>query len=163
MERLDLGCGGNKTPGAVGLDKYPGPGVDLVHDLDQLPLPFENGRFDWIEMSHVIEHVSRPKDLMDEVHRIAKPGATVRVITPHYSSQLSYGDLDHFHHFGYITFTELQNSGKFRLKKHKIHFTDFYKVFGISLLAHVAPRRWEKYLAFIFPAMYVDVLLEVKK
>jgi hypothetical protein len=100
---------------------------------------------------------------MNEVHRIAENGATIRLITPHYSSQLSYGDLEHFHHFGFITFLTLQNTGLFKIKKHKLWFTDLYKAFGISLLANWFPRRWEKYLAFIFPAMYVEVFLEVVK
>jgi hypothetical protein len=31
---LDIGCGSNKTPGAVGIDARPGPNVDIVWDLD---------------------------------------------------------------------------------------------------------------------------------
>jgi len=164
MKILDLGCGPNgKKEGSIGLDIRPAPHVDVVHDLDQYPYPFPDGEFDWIEMSHVIEHVARPLHLMNEVHRIALPGATVRVITPHYSSQLSYGDLEHFHHLGYITFHTLQNTGLFRIRRHKLWFTDLYKVFGIAFLANRAPRRWEKYCAFIFPALYIEVHLEVLK
>ncbi len=164
MKILDLGCGPHaKKEGSVGLDIRPAPHVDVVHDLNIFPYPFSDDEFDWIEMSHIIEHLNRPLHLMNEVHRIAKPGATVRVITPHYSPQLSYGDFEHFHHFGYITFLTLQNTGLFRIKKHKPWFTDLYKVFGISLLANWFPRRWEKYLAFIFPALYVEVFLKVIK
>lgn len=164
MKILDLGCGPKtKKPGAIGLDKRPAPHVDVVHDLNVYPYPFPDNEFDWIEMSHIIEHIDRPLHLMNEVHRIAKNGATIRIITPHYSSQLSYGDLEHFHHFGYITFLTLQNTGLFKIKKHKLWFTDLYKVLGISVLANWFPRRWEKYLAFIFPAFYVEVFLEAIK
>jgi len=161
---LDLGCGPHgKKEGSIGLDVRPAPHVDVVHDLNSYPYPFPSDEFDWIEMSHVIEHVTRPLHLMNEVHRIAKHGATIRIITPHYSSQLSYGDLEHFHHLGYITFLTLQNSKLFALKRHKLYFTDIYKVLGISLLGNWFPRRWEKYFAFIFPALYVEVFLEVVK
>jgi SAM-dependent methyltransferase len=161
---LDIGCGPHgKKEGSVGLDVRPAPHVDVVHDLNVHPFPFPSDEFDWIEMSHVIEHVTRPLHLMNEVHRIAKHGATVRIITPHYSSQLSYGDLEHFHHLGYITFLTLQNSKLFLLRRHKLHFTDVYKVLGISLLGNWFPRRWEKYAAFIFPALYIEVFLEVVK
>jgi len=161
---LDLGCGPHsKKEGSVGLDMRPAPYVDVVHDLNVYPYPFPDNNFEWIEMSHIIEHVTRPLHLMNEVYRIAQDGATVRIITPHYSSQLSYGDLEHFHHFGYITFLTLQNTKLFRIKKHKLHFTDLYKVLGISLVANWFPRRWEKYLSFIFPALYVEVFLEVVK
>ncbi len=164
MKILDIGCGPKtKKEGAIGLDKRPAPHVDVVHDLNEYPYPFPDNEFDYIEMSHIIEHIDRPINLMDEVFRISRNGATIRIITPHYSSQLSYGDLEHFHHFGYITFLTLQNSGLFKIKKHKIYFTDFYKVIGISILANWFPRRWEKYLSFIFPAMYVELFLEVIK
>ena len=164
MKTLDLGCGPRtKKDGAVGLDKRPAPHVDVVHDMNQFPYPFEEDEFDWIEMSHIIEHIDRPLKLMNEVHRIAKRGATVRIITPHYSSQLSYGDFEHFHHFGYITFLTLQNTELFKIKKHKLYFTDVYRSIGIGLMANWFPRQWEKYLGFIFPALYVEVFLEVMK
>ena len=164
MKILDLGCGPkSKKKGSIGLDKRPAPHVDVVHDLNVYPYPFPDNEFDYIEMSHIIEHIDRPLHLMSEVHRISKDGATVRIITPHYSSQLSYGDLEHFHHFGYITFLTLQNTGLFKIKKHKLHFTDLYKVLGISVWANLFPRRWEKYCSFIFPALYVEVFLEVIK
>ena len=51
----------------------------------------------------------------------------------------------------------------FRITKHRLIFTDIYKVFGISLLANLSPRKWEKYWSFIFPAMFVEVLLETVK
>ena len=161
---LDVGCGlKSKKEGSIGLDIRKAPHVDVTHDLNNFPYPFEDNEFDWIEMSHIIEHVSKPLDVMNEIYRISKDGATIRIITPHYSSQLSYGDLEHFHRFGYVTFICLQNTGYFEIEKHKIYFTDFYKVFGISFLANRFPRRWEKYLCYIFPALYVEVFLKVVK
>src|SRR5436190_1707390 len=53
-ETLDIGCGGSKTPGAVGIDILPAPGVDIVHDLNKLPWPLEPNRFDAIVCSHVL-------------------------------------------------------------------------------------------------------------
>ncbi|MBN1893891.1 class I SAM-dependent methyltransferase [bacterium] len=164
MKILDLGCGARtKMEGATGLDIRPAPHVDVVHDLNSYPYPFPEDEFDRIEASHIIEHIHRPLYFMNEIHRMAKPGATVRIITPHYSSQLSYGDLEHFHHFGYISFLTLQNTGLFHIKKHKLYFTDLYKVLGIQWLANLKPRRWEKYFCFRFPALYVEILFEIIK
>ena len=164
LQILDLGCGlKTKKEGAIGLDKRTAPHVDIVHDLNVYPYPFPDNEFDWIEMNHIIEHVDKPLNLMNEVYRIAKNNATVRIITPHYSSQLAYGDLEHFHRFGYITFLTLQNTGLFKIKRHKLWLTDLYKVLGISLIANIFPRRWEKYLSNIFPALFVEVFLEVIK
>lgn len=161
---LDLGCGPyGKLDGAIGLDINPAPHVDVAHNLDAYPYPFEDDAFDHIEMSHILEHITQPARAMDEVYRIARPNATVRIVTPHYTSQLSYGDLTHYHHFGHVTFTHLCNQGRFHLECSRLIFTDFYRVIGVSLLANRFPRRWEKYLGFVFPAMYVDVVLRVIK
>lgn len=159
---LDLGCGPHgKLEGSVGLDLRPAPHVDVVHDLNDYPYPFADDTFDHVEMSHVIEHVQRPLHMMAEVHRITRPGGQVRIITPHYSSQLSYGDLEHFHHLGYITFLTLQNSGLYRIRRHKLWFTDLMRFSGLAWLANRMPRRWEKYHCWMLPALYVEVWLEV--
>jgi len=51
---LELGCGANKTPGAVGVDRVAGPGVDVVHDLSRLPWPFPDNTFDEVRLSHIL-------------------------------------------------------------------------------------------------------------
>lgn len=161
---LDVGCGlKSKKEGSIGLDMRAAPHVDVIHNLNDFPYPFEDNEFDWIEMSHILEHVDKPLDVMNEIHRIAKDGSTVRIITPHYTSQLSYGDLEHFHRFGYTTFVGLQNTDFFKIEKHKVYFTDLYKVLGISYFANKFTRRWEKYLGYIFPALYIEVFFKVVK
>ena len=40
MKVLDVGCGVNKTEGAVGLDSNPRTAADVIHDLGELPYPF---------------------------------------------------------------------------------------------------------------------------
>ena len=67
---LDLGCGQDKTPGALGVDLVPGPGVDLVHDLNVTPWPLEQNRFDQVVCSHVLEHLSDLAGVMREIHRV---------------------------------------------------------------------------------------------
>ncbi|HLP16531.1 MAG TPA: class I SAM-dependent methyltransferase [Bacteroidota bacterium] len=164
MKILDIGCGPiTKKEGSIGMDIRPAAHVDVVHDINNYPYPFADNEFEYIEMSHIIEHVDRPLAMMSEVHRIARHGATIRIITPHYTSQLSYGDLEHYHHFGWISFALLENTGLFKTDKYKIWFTDFYKVIGMSTLANLFPRRWEKYLSFMFPAMYIEFFLTVQK
>lgn len=35
--KLDIGCGGNKQEGFIGMDKRELPGVDIIHDLEVFP------------------------------------------------------------------------------------------------------------------------------
>src|SRR5688500_12400690 len=84
--KLNLGCGTDIRPGFVNLDSIALPGVDVVHDLDVLPLPFPDAQFDEVLCKDVLEHVDYPP-LLGEIHRVMKPGGRLTVESPHYSSR----------------------------------------------------------------------------
>src|SRR4051794_17075979 len=87
---LDIGCGPNKVPGAVGVDCLALPGVDVVHDLDSYPYPFAADSVDEIHAYHVLEHVPDVMATMEELWRISKPGATVHIRVPHFTGILAW-------------------------------------------------------------------------
>ena len=95
MRRLNLGCGSLILPGHVNLDIADIPGVDVVHDLDQLPWPFGDREFDRIEAKDVFEHVNDPIGFMTECHRILAPNGVVRIRTPYYRSPDAFTDPTH--------------------------------------------------------------------
>src|SRR5512145_3030170 len=99
MRILDLACGLAKTDGAIGMDKLALPGVDIVHDMDVFPYPFEDNTFDRVVSYNGLEHVERPLDVLAEIHRICKDGAGILITTPHFSSVDSYTDPTHKHAF----------------------------------------------------------------
>jgi 2-polyprenyl-3-methyl-5-hydroxy-6-metoxy-1,4-benzoquinol methylase len=47
---------------------------------------FESESFDVVTLMDVIEHVSEPVDLMDEIYRILRPGGVVFILTPNFAS-----------------------------------------------------------------------------
>lgn len=82
---LDIGCGGNKQQGFIGLDKRNLPGVDIVCDLETFPWPLPDSCASTILLSHFLEHV-KPwvfLDLMAEIHRVSKDGAQIMVAGPY--------------------------------------------------------------------------------
>lgn len=93
-DRLNLGCGTDIRPGYVNLDSAPLPGVDVVHDLDQLPLPLEDGRFAEVVCQDVLEHVDYPR-LLGEIHRVMAPGGRLLVRSPHFTSRAVHLDPTH--------------------------------------------------------------------
>lgn len=55
--QLDIGCGGNKQPGFIGLDVRDLPGVDIIHDVQRFPWPLPNESVTQAMSSHLIEHI----------------------------------------------------------------------------------------------------------
>jgi hypothetical protein len=82
--KLDIACGNAKPEGFVGIDRVALPGVDLVHDLDEIPWPIAAESVTEARCSHYFEHVERPRRpaFMDELWRILVPGGTATLITP---------------------------------------------------------------------------------
>ena len=93
--KLNLGCGRNAMPGYVNLDRVDLPGVDVVHDLERLPLPFLPDTFDEIIGIDLIEHITDALGLMGELWRIAKPDATCSFALPYGSSDDAWEDPTH--------------------------------------------------------------------
>jgi SAM-dependent methyltransferase len=167
---LDVGCGSSKYPGAVGLDISADTAADVVHDLDDLPLPFDDGSFDQVLMQDVIEHVAEPIRLMQELHRICRPGARIQLRTPHFSSVLAYGDPTHRHYFSRIAIESLAEPRfahytpvRFRVVHITLDLWFPFRALGIGKLANTFPRPYESYFAFRFPAMNIRAELEVLK
>ena len=98
MNKLNIGCGRNIREDWINLDAVLLPGVDVVADLEQCaatPLPFTDGEIDEFLLSHVLEHIRSPLPLMQELWRIARPGALMTVRLPYGSSDDAYEDPTH--------------------------------------------------------------------
>lgn len=103
--KINLGCGKTKIPGVIGVDRVKVEGyTDVVHDLDVIPYPFESNSISEIHMYHVLEHLHNPKEKMEELHRILKPGGKLLLRVPHFSSQGAFTDITHIRPFGYLSF-----------------------------------------------------------
>lgn len=95
---LDLGCGRNKLPGAVGVDFLDLPGVDFVADLNDR-LPFDDASFDVVHSNQVFEHVQNMIGLVGECHRILKPGGMLVAHVPYFRSSWAAIDPTHIRQF----------------------------------------------------------------
>jgi hypothetical protein len=83
--KLNLGCGTNKAPGFVNVDRAHGP--DVVHDLEVFPWPWADSSVDEVRAHHVLEHLGATPALfigvMKEMHRVCRNGAKVEIVVPH--------------------------------------------------------------------------------
>lgn len=164
MKILDLGCGNKKYPGAVGIDMNPLSDADIIHDLNSVPYPFEDSMFDEIIADNIIEHLNNVIQVMEELARISKVGATIKVIVPYFRSKWAYIDPTHRHYFTVDSFayfdqdhiiSTLYKYTKVRYQVNKVIFNEklkngFIKSIVISL-ANRWPVRYETYLSHLFP------------
>jgi SAM-dependent methyltransferase len=101
---LDVGCGRGDylVAGSFGLDldfsSLRGLSRVAQADLAQ-DLPFGDGVFGGILAKDVIEHVVDPRHLLGELHRIAKHGARLVVVTPRAIPRAVWGDYTHLRGF----------------------------------------------------------------
>ena len=85
----------------VTLDHNVDHSPDVVHDLETLPYPFEDGQFAEIHAYDVLEHVGAQGDWRfffaqwTEFYRILEPGGLFFGIVPHPSSVWAFGDPSH--------------------------------------------------------------------
>jgi len=80
--RLNLGCGKTKLKGFVNVDCEKGAGIDKVWDLNTFPYPWEEGSVSEIVMDNVLEHLDKPKRVIEELWRISADGARIRIMIP---------------------------------------------------------------------------------
>ncbi len=57
---------------------------DVLWDLNKFPYPFEDNTFDEILAYSILEHLDNVVKAMEEIHRIAKPGALVDIAVPYW-------------------------------------------------------------------------------
>ncbi len=147
------------------------PGVDKVHNLNQLPWPFETGSATEIFCEHGFEHIALPADFMGECHRILKPGGVVTIITPHFSSVNSYSDPTHLRHLSTQWWKVFSKDGYLKPKDGAFELVDVDVTFGKSIRAKIGRlivklrglTKWEKNAAFRYPALDLVMTLKTQK
>ncbi|MEW5718245.1 MAG: class I SAM-dependent methyltransferase [Chloroflexota bacterium] len=187
MRILDVGCGNHKTPGAIGIDFNARTAADIVHDLNQYPWPLPDNEFDRIVCNHIVEHVTDFVRFVEELHRVARPGARVEIVTPHFSNRFGYTDPTHLRHLSFFSFdyfvahppfrpslvsrafetqspvADFYSAARFAKARAFLRFARPFRLTGFQWLANRFPHFYEAYLAFIFPARDLYFTLKVIK
>lgn len=172
---LDVGCGINKLPHSIGIDRNPASRADVLCNVDHLPYPFADNSFDRIYAAHVIEHVADVMGTMEEFHRLVAPGGTIFIATPHYTDFSSFCDPTHRSHlnsfsfryfgadhggFGYYT------KARFREVKVQVKLLMLWRYLGFEFLVNASRRFrlfWEHYLCYVVRGKSMEFEFEVLK
>jgi len=164
---LDVGCGANKTEGAVGLDNNPRTAADVIHDLGDLPYPFADNEFDLVVSNHVVEHVPDVMAFIGELHRVTRPGGRIKLITPHYTNPDWANDPTHRNHINSYTFNtfvpgrevfDFYTDIQLKPVDCYVSLLGLWRALGIELLVNLDRKSyklrflrkfWEQYLSYI--------------
>lgn len=95
---LDIGCGPHKSAGAIGMDKRALPGIDIVHNLLEMPWPLPDACCRRILASHIIEHLppDRIWEIMDECWRVMLPEGQLIITMPYGTNARALQDPSHY-------------------------------------------------------------------
>ena len=172
---LDVGCGLNKRPGSVGLDRNPCTAADVIADLDHFPYPFRDSVFDELYATHVIEHVADVIRTMEEFHRLVRPGGRIFITTPHYTDFSSFCDPTHRWHLNSFSFRYFgadhggfgyYSAARLRERKVRVRLLALWRWLGFEWLVNRWPRFrlfWEHYLCFVVRGKVMEFEFEAVK
>lgn len=181
---LDVGCGTMKYPGAVGIDQFDLDGVDVVHDLNARPWPFEEGAFDRVVCRHSLSHFSDFVATVEEIHRVLKDGGILEVWGPHFTSDNFFTDPTMVTPLAYRTFDyfatnpfawSFHSSGQFVIERRSLTFRNHavpgvieakpnpFRWVGLEALVNRFPRIYERFFAFTLPVAEVHFRLRAVK
>ncbi len=152
---------------------------------------YPDDHFDAVTMSHIIEHVHDPEQLLCECYRILKPGGRLVLVTPnsdswgHRKFAVTWLHLDpprHLHVFNPRSLTDLAQKAGFRIERSLTSIRDTKFLFIASrAIKHTGKyvwgspqpwgvRRWGKVMMLfewvmlrIFPHAGEEIVLIIKK
>ena len=178
--KINLGAGGDIRQGYVNHDIVHLPSIDVVHDLDVYPWPWEDASADEIVAKDLLEHLEDFIAAMEECHRILKPGCPLFVTVPYWNSVSRQCDPTHRRGFHELTFRFFDPESTLCQERHYYSsarftvvaeafvvspFAPYFQLPGLRLI-RVKGRIAKKILGFVantFSNVILDLELVLKK
>lgn len=173
---INLGCGGQRYPHVIGIDRISGSAADIVHDLNVFPWPIDDNGIDVVLAFQFLEHVDDIPRLMEEIYRITKNGARTIIEVPYFRSVGAFQDPTHKHFFTTKTmdyFCSNRSHNKFHYADVDFELKDFWigwPAQSKNPLARVFKKFikkyynfYDSYLSYVLPARILVFELETRK
>jgi SAM-dependent methyltransferase len=104
INKINIGAGKDIKDGYVNHDISDLPGINVVHDLNTFPWPWEDDSFDEVLMLDILEHLDNFVGSIEEIYRILKVGGKVTIRVPYWNHSCAYIDPTHKRGFHEHTF-----------------------------------------------------------
>lgn len=142
--KLNLGSSDRIIDGFLNVDILAAPGVDIVYDLNK-GIPLNDNTVVEIYAGHILEHLDDMVKIMEEIYRVCKNGALVRIKVPYFKSIGAFKDPTHEQFFTEETFYYFNKE-----KRNKLGLPD-YSIkadFEILKVAYIWSAPWLRFLPF---------------
>ncbi|MNU79750.1 hypothetical protein D3C71_693670 [compost metagenome] len=149
---LDFGCGSKPYKHMFEVDEYIGTDIEVSghsHKNEHIDvyydgntLPFEENTFDSILCSEVFEHLFNLEEMLDELHRVLKPGGFMLITVPFVwdEHEIPY-DFGRYSSFG-LTF--LMEKHRFKVEesfKSTTYFETIIQMRNAYIYQHIFPKK----------------------
>jgi len=173
---VQLGSGiSTLLQGTLNLDINLNTNPDVICDLN-VRFPFRDDVFDMVVAISLLEHLNKFFDVMGEIHRIAKSGASVHILVPHFSSAAAFVDPTHRQLLSarscdyFIAGTRIEGRYgfylpyRFRLRQRYVELAGIWNYLPpLRWLANRHTALWEEYFCFLLRGAGIYWELEVVK
>lgn len=144
--KLNIGCGKDHLQGYINIDCV--EPADLICDVEEIALPYEDNTVEAFVLSHVLEHFQNPLEVLQELLRVAKNGATMHIRVPYGSSDDAWADPTHKRPYFVDSFMYF---GQPHYQNFDYGYTADWKLVkvGLILQEHITERNPEKLRALL--------------
>ncbi len=154
--------------GFIGVDRIKMEAVDVVHDMNVFPYPFADDSIEEAHLFNILEHLPDTIRVIEEIWRICKPGAVVRIGVPYYNSPGAFADPTHLRFFTESTFDYFTEDGASWLSAYNYYSHARFKIHSVKLIQrswlNFLPRRVQLLLAHHLATVHgIEATLEVLK
>jgi SAM-dependent methyltransferase len=176
MPTLHLGSGFAPIAGATTVDLNPAARPHVIWDLNKRPWPFADNSFEIVVALNIVEHLDDFLSVMGEIHRVARPGAMVNILVPHFSSGAAFVDPTHKQHLSarscdyFIEGSSIEKDYgyyvpyRYELVRCFVELAPAYRYLpGAAWLARHHTALWEDYLCYVLRGAGIFWQLKVVK
>ena len=166
--KIYFGCGRHRMNGFIGVDIAKMDTVDVVHDMNVFPYPFEDDSAEEILLIDILEHLPDTVRVIEEVWRICRNGAVVKINVPYYNSLGASQDPTHIRFFTEHTFDYFTEDGATWLSAYNYYSNARFKILSVmpgqSRLLSFLPRRMQFFMAHHFATIHnIEIVLKALK
>ena len=97
----------------MNIDRAERVSPEVLLDLNCRSWPLRDGQFGEVLAYDIIEHLDDAVAALEEIHRVARDVAVVRITVTHFSSPNAFTDPTHRHQFGWSSFHYFTGERKF--------------------------------------------------